>query len=165
MPALSFKARFVPPIQVGLGLVPITPVISDDATSPDGYRLRAAILPKLQTIRAGAPKGRDEAYSHGGRLLARIGAELKLYCGQRTKGCFLIGVGHVTSLHRIVIWPSSMTVLLDGKLLSTGQLRKFVQADGFADALDMRAFWKAEHPNVDKFNGVLIRWRPADGAP
>jgi hypothetical protein len=142
MPALSFKRRFVVPIQIGLGDVGVF------------------TEPKRQTIRAGAPNGQGEAYSPKGRLLARIGAELKLYCGQRTKGCFLIGVGLCTSLHRVLIFPDTMTILVDGKIISAKAKTRFVRADGFADLLDMRAFWKAEHPDVDKFNGVLIKWEP-----
>ena len=146
MPALSFKRRFVAPIQTGLGQQPTI--------------MGTEYQPKRQTIRAGAPNGQGEAYSQGGRLLARIGAELKLYCGQRTKGCFLIGVGRVTSLHRIVIWIDTMTVMIDGKMLGWLRLRKFVRADGFESADDMRAFWRTEHPDVAKFNGVLIKWEP-----
>jgi hypothetical protein len=147
MTALSFKQRFVYPIRKGLGI----PIESMDGLD---------FVPKLQTIRAGAPNGQGEAYSKGGRLLARIGAELKLYCGMRTKHCFLIGTGRCTSLHRVVIWPDSMTILIDGKLIGTRRMLAPVRADGFVNALDMRAFWKKEHPDVQKFNGVLIKWEP-----
>ena len=39
-------------------------------------------------------------------------------------------------------------------------LDEFARRDGFADWLDLAAFWVAEHPGVDLFEGVLIRWQP-----
>ena len=39
-------------------------------------------------------------------------------------------------------------------------LDDFAVRDGFQGWADMRAFWRAEHPDVYKFNGVLIKWEP-----
>ena len=36
----------------------------------------------------------------------------------------------------------------------------YAHPDGFESADDMRAFWRTEHPDVEKFNGVLIKWEP-----
>ena len=108
--------------------------------------------PKRQTIRA-----------HGKRRHARPGDELQLYCGMRTKGCFLIGKARCIAAERIVIWtgPDTISILLEkGKLLGPRQLRDFARADGFDDARDMLEFWKEEHGAPQKWEGVIVRWEP-----
>lgn len=72
MVAYSFRQRFVAPIQVGLGTIEHIP--------------GTEYAPKRQTIRANRKRH------------ARPGEELQLYCGMRTKGCFLIGRARCTSV-------------------------------------------------------------------
>lgn len=133
MVAYSFKERFVDPIRVGLSRV----------------SLSFDCLPKRQTIRA-----------HRKRH-ARPGEDLQLYRGMRTRQCFLIGRARCVSVHAVTITVGkhTMPTSLDGAHIGGGHLHDFAQADGFASAEDMLAFWQAEH-GIGKFEGVLIRWEP-----
>lgn len=141
MVAYSFKERFVAPIEVGLGR---------EITGPTTVDFPA---PKLQTIRA-----------HGKRRHARPGEILQLYYAMRTKQCRLIGVAKCTDVLPIIIWPQTGAIMLDGKLLTSRQLNRFAQSDGFVSIIDMMAFWQEEHPG-DKFEGVCVRWEPINGEP
>jgi hypothetical protein len=156
MAALSFKRRFVAPICTGLG-----------REIPKGFfeTIQTDYLPKRQTIRSGRVI-ENEARSRKGRLLARIGGELQLYCGMRTKGCFLIGRARCIDVQPIQIrfW---LNPRLDGVRCRTHgtltglTLDGFAVLDGFRDWEDMRKFWTEEHPNIKDFEGVLIRWEPS----
>jgi hypothetical protein len=145
MVAYSYKARFVAPIAVGLGIeIPRWP----NLVIPAGLK----ILPKRQTIRA-----------LGLRRHARPGETLQLYYAMRTKQCRKIGDARCTSTHSLTIdvRDHSMSTRLDGAHISGGYLRDFAMSDGFAHAEDMLEFWKAEH-GLGKFEGVLIRWEPLE---
>ncbi len=149
MVAYSFKRRFVTPIKLGL----LTS--GSIAIEPDEDPL---MKPKRQTIRA-----------IGKRRHARPGEIVQLYHGMRTKQCFLIGVARCTEVIPITIKVGryNMQVMFDWKCyVMTGcdhivpsYLETFAQADGFAGAADMLAFWQAEHGRK-RFDGVLIRWAP-----
>jgi hypothetical protein len=155
MTAYSFKKRFVDPIRVGLGILPVEPKIVDDPTAPAGYRIGPKIWPKRQTIRA-----------IGKRRHARVGETVQLYHGMRTKQCFKIGDGRCTSALPVklefIFWGSA--IVGGGKVAENcfydERLHLFAQADGFETWDEMKAFWRDEHPGVDKFEGVLIRWDP-----
>jgi len=65
----------------------------------------------------------------------------------------------------VTIWVglSDLFVQVQGeKIFGPRQLKAFAQADGFDDAYDMAAFWRAEHGTDEdhKFNGKLIEWEP-----
>lgn len=141
MVAYGFKERFIAPIEVGLGR---------DITGPSAVAFPA---PKLQTIRA-----------HGRRRHARPGEILQLYYAMRTKQCRLIGVAKCVEVLPVIIWPSTGTIMLAGKLLGLRKLNWFAQSDGFVSIFDMMAFWQEEHPG-DKFDGVCVRWEPINGEP
>ena len=132
MVAYSFKKQFGPPILAGT---------------------------KAQTIRADRKRH------------ARPGEELQLYPGMRTKHCKLVArvpcleVAPIRiELPRARQVPEVMVFKPDGDLarhiLTPRALQNFAQADGFRDFDEMHAFWCAEHPGVDTFHGVLIRWKP-----
>ncbi len=138
--AYSFKRRFVAPIQVGLGQIEHIP--------------GSEYIPKRQTIRA------DRARH------ARPGEELQLYCGMRTKGCFLIGLARCVAVDTIYIafrkrarrdWVRAPWL---GLLDRPNQLDDFARRDGFNAWDELRAFWAEEHPGVADFRGVLIIWEP-----
>lgn len=139
MVAYSFKKQFVQPIRVGLSSV----------------RLSFDPAPKLQTIRA-----------HGKRRHARPGEPVQLYTAMRTKQCELIGVGICTETPPITISLHSarglMTFHMDGRLIpsTSDEGIAFCQADGFETPQHMWDFWRTEHPGVDSFDGVVIKWRP-----
>jgi hypothetical protein len=151
MPAYSFKRRFVNPIRVGLGLIPVEPKIVDDPSSASGFSLESKVRPKRQTIRA-----------QGLRRHARPGEIVQLYHGMRTKQCFKIGDGRCTSVHKITmdIGMHSLFIRVDGEPIVSGYIHDFARADGFEHGEDMLAFWHAEHPDISKFAGVLIKWGP-----
>jgi hypothetical protein len=114
-------------------------------------RFRAPILAgtKAQTIRA--PRARH----------ARPGEELQLYTGMRTKYCSLIGRSACLFVLPITIYIEKSRIEMPGEAHRTGRsLDLFAQYDGFSDWLDMRSFWHEQHPGVQVFDGVLIRWEP-----
>lgn len=138
------------PVLVGLGLE------RGDGSSIEfnGFSISSFVRlqlppPKRQTIRA-----------HGKRRHARTGEELQHYTAMRTKSCKLIGRTKCTAVENIIIWPNNMTILLAGKIQTARQIQSFVRHDGFVSVEDMQSFWKENHPGVDKFEGVVIRWEP-----
>jgi hypothetical protein len=151
MSAYSFKRRFVNPIRIGLGLIPIEPKIIDDPDSSSGYSLEAKVRPKRQTIRA-----------EGKRRHARPGEIVQLYHGMRTKQCFKIGDGRCTSVALITmeIGTHTLFIRIDGEQIGSGYIHDFARADGFDHSEDMLAFWHAEHSDISNFKGVLIKWQP-----
>lgn len=135
MVAYSFRKRFVEPIRVGLG-------------KPWVRRGRSIFpVPKRQTIRA------DRARH------ARPGEEIQLYCGMRTKGCFLIGRARCVSVESIVINLSFGVIIIGGRTLISS-LDHFAIGDGFKSWKEMRGFWQEEYPGTNHFRGVIIKWEP-----
>lgn len=90
---------------------------------------------------------------------ARAGEQLQLYTGMRTKHCQLIGRAECLS-----VWPVTLilrevhSVVLEGFREIYGDLDAFARADGFKDWAELAGFWAANHPGVEIFDGVLIRW-------
>ena len=90
---------------------------------------------KLQTIRAPRADGRPHC---------KVGDWLKLYTGQRTEDCRLLGEARVTRIAKIRIDATS--VWIDGRCLPATLTDRhgpqtdgeFAQADGFDDFLDLR---------------------------
>lgn len=121
------------------------------------YSFKARFAPpilagtKRQTIRA-------ERKRH-----ARPGEQLQLYTGMRTRSCKLIGRApclSVTSI-RLDFQVRRVESLDTGTAWTTAEeTDAFAVSDGFADWNAMAAFWAAEHPGIDLFSGVMIRWAP-----
>lgn len=111
---------------------------------------------KTQTIRA-----------VGMRRHVRPGQMLQLYSGMRTAHCVKIlpdvpclEVMQIEILFRL---GEIAGVHVDG--VTVRDLDAFALRDGFADAVDMWAFWRDHHPAAmnDGFKGVIIEWaRPAE---
>lgn len=146
MVAYSYKARFVAPIAVGLGIeIPRWPHM----VIPAGFEIR----PKRQTIRA-----------LGKRRHARETEILQLYYAQRTKQCRKIGVARCTEVLPIKLWfgkADELGVDIAGDYFcGSTAANEFAQSDGFENTKEMVDFWREEHGSVDKFEGVLIRWEP-----
>lgn len=143
MTAYSFKLRFVGPIRAGLGTY--EPILGLEP---------AIVHPKRQTIR-----------SVGERRHARPGEIVQLYHAMRTKHCFKIGDGRCTETAPMIIWVNPETIAIERSkmMLSRPEMEQFAQADGFADAADMAAFWRKAHKGIEKFDGLLIKWEPIDG--
>lgn len=146
MVAYSYKARFVAPIAVGLGIeIPRWPGL----VIPAGFEIR----PKRQTIRA-----------HGKRRHAREGETLQLYYAMRTKQCRKIGDARCTEALPIKLYfgiGDELGVDIAGDYFcGSTPVNEFARSDGFENTKEMVDFWRKEHASIDQFEGVLIRWEP-----
>jgi hypothetical protein len=95
---------------------------------------------------------------------------LQLYCGMRTKHCFLIGRAVCERLTRITIdlthsWvelyengPDKKPRRLNCWGGSHLELDPFAVSDGFADWESMWNFWAEVHGDGFVFDGFLIEW-------
>lgn len=107
---------------------------------------------KAQTIRA-ERAGRSRH--------ARPGELVQLYTGMRTRQCQRLGEAQC-----VEVLPIRMDLIVglvvagDGWIREVRDLHTFANQDGFQDWWELVAFWVAEHPGVDLFEGVLIRWQP-----
>ena len=91
---------------------------------------------------------------------ARAGEVIKLYTGMRTRDCRLLARAICQSVERIKIDVDGGSVHFCRQVetITGAELDAFARRDGFADWRDMQAFWRAEHPSVSVFDGVLITW-------
>ncbi|TIN05572.1 hypothetical protein [Mesorhizobium sp.] len=94
---------------------------------------------------------------------ARPGEMLQLYRGMRTKHCELIGRSQCIDVVKITILfddadPEAEGIILPGFGFPGGGLEGFAIADGFASWVDLKQFWRENHPGVDEFQGNLIMW-------
>lgn len=94
---------------------------------------------------------------------ARAGEQLQLYYAQRTIHCRLIALETCRFVLAVSIDWNAMRIEMDGlaEIRKAAELDKFARDDGFTDIDDMREFWDAEHPGLDRFAGKLISWAPA----
>jgi hypothetical protein len=93
---------------------------------------------------------------------AREGEELQLYFGMRTRHCILLGTALCRSVERIVIDVEGGSIHFPRTtetITQEGEMDAFANRDGFHDWLAMQSFWRAEHPSIRVFDGVLIRWQ------
>jgi len=103
---------------------------------------------------------------------ARPGEELQLFTGMRTQHCKLIGRALVEAVHPITLflgdhpqrgWSTSWSESCPDPRFATyacwpKDCNEFARRDGFKSWKELEAFWAAEHPGLDRFEGVLIRW-------
>jgi hypothetical protein len=93
---------------------------------------------------------------------ARPGEAVQLFTGMRTRNCVrLLHPDPVCeSVTPIRIFVTAGWIELPGaKLGILAGIDDFARDDGFEDWMDMRRFWRSEHPTADIFEGVLVRWR------
>lgn len=118
------------------------------------YGFKKQFVPKILTGAKGQTIRAPRANGH-----ARPGQQLQLYTAMRTKHCRLIlrtlcgDVGEVR-----LRWRPVVEFAVDRLRLSAREMDAFAQADGFDDLREMEAFWVAEHPGHDVFDGALIKW-------
>jgi hypothetical protein len=143
MVAYSYKRRFVPAIQVGL---------ANSLEEIVALNLNHSPAPKRQTIRG--PRG-----GHGH---AKPGQLMHHFCGMRTEGCFLIGIGRCIGTNPIHLSfkPDKVECHAIGIFTLASYLDRFAKLDGFIDWTELRSFWRENHQGVNKFEGFLIRWEP-----
>ena len=119
------------------------------------YNFQARFMPAI------VEKTKRQTIRHRRRGLLKVGGELQLYFGMRTKFCRLIGTAKCLAVKPIWIRPFDFRVIfpIDQEVLSsTADLDQFAVEDGFADWQDMNLFWRELHPGVDLFEGELILW-------
>ena len=91
---------------------------------------------------------------------ARIGEEVQLYTGMRTKHCRLIAratCNRVEPVHLDFLRPRILVGNLG--LEFPDQLDFFARFDGFQNFEEMQAFWHDVH-SVALWEGILIGWAP-----
>ncbi|TIN36790.1 MAG: hypothetical protein E5Y10_21920 [Mesorhizobium sp.] len=93
---------------------------------------------------------------------ARPGEQLQLYRGMRTRQCELIGRAECIEVVKITILFDDADDEAEGFVLPgfgfPGGLEGFAIADGFASWVDLKQFWRENHPGIDEFQGNLIMW-------
>ncbi len=103
------------------------------------------------------------------RRHARPGEELQLYTGMRTRQCRLICRARCVEVQPIVlVFDGRDRFSLPAKDYESvcdpegneRALDRLAVNDGFTDWADLKAFWREQHPGVDRFEGVLISWSP-----
>ncbi len=131
MPAINFKAQFVPAVETGI---------------------------KRQSIR---PRG---------KRIYRVGDTLKLYTGQRTKYCRLLGTATISEVFNIdIVFTDLLNRPLQEPLIrlylenpksdhyDENFLKDLIRRNGFESSTDFLAFFKKQYGN--DFYGQVIRWK------
>ena len=117
----------------------------------------------VEPIQNGTKHHTIRAERKDGRVPAKAGDTLYLYCGMRTKGCFKIFVGPLgdvtcTKVQRIEIYELVMGgwgIKLDGQPLMFDEAAQLARCDGFGSFKEMMAFWEGRLP----FKGYIVHWR------
>ncbi len=139
MVAYSFQKRFVPQILAGLE-------------------------PGAAAVLHGEPPAVKRQTIRGDRLRhARPGEEMQLYTGLRTKHAKLIARVRCICVSRIEInFVGRESVTVDNTTLrDVPSLIWFARQDGFRDWADFTSFWREQHGDeIERFEGVLLRWEP-----
>lgn len=91
---------------------------------------------------------------------ANVGDDLRLYTGQRTRACRLLGIGRVTAVAGVSIDVSGMYI--EGQRLDAIDAYAVARQDGFASWAAMRD-WFAETYGELPFNGWLHQWTLVKG--
>jgi hypothetical protein len=116
----------------------------------------------VEPIRSGIKHHTIRDKRKDGRLPAKRGDPLSLFCGMRTKNCFRILPDTVpcTGLQSIQINPilQGVRVWVGDTLLSPDECERLAIADGFNDFATMMKFWDGRLP----FDGYIIHWQPKD---
>lgn len=86
---------------------------------------------------------------------ARVGEQVQLYRGMRTRQCIRLGTGQCVYVGPVLLDFTAGIIEAHGGMVDRND---FAINDGFASWEDMRLFWSIEHPGVDRFAGVMIRW-------
>ena len=102
------------------------------------------------TIRAKRKDGRDP----------QVGDTLRLYTGLRTQAARLLREAVCSTVKPVLIQPSigagDHLVWLDDQMLTAEALQQLAEQDGFANADDFVAFFRANHGLP--FSGYQIGW-------
>lgn len=111
-------------------------------------------------IRAGTKRHTIRAERAGRSRHARPGELMQLYFGLRTRHVQRIAEPRCESVRSVRIDLGLYFAEVDGLAFCDDDFDAFEMSDGFTDGDDMVAFWRREHPGVEVFSGLLIRWEP-----
>lgn len=119
-------------------------------------------------IMSGVKDGTIRAPRRGVQPHARLGQEIQIYTGLRTKHVRLIGRATCLATEQVILRLRDGQVCFPQtaeSLIADDDLATFARRDGFVSWSDLVAFWRATHPGVDEFHGVQVWWgatfRPA----
>ena len=87
-----------------------------------------------------------------------VGDLLSLYTGMRTKSCVKIADVICVKVTPINFYPEHQ-ILLDGQYMTTDEIEKLAQADGF-DSVNMFFKFFEEHYTIPTFGFEIIEWNP-----
>ena len=92
---------------------------------------------------------------------ARIGEELQLYTGMRTKQCRLIGIATCADVQPVRLDLRRPLVAIGNRepIRKTHDLHRFAISDGFDSLAELLEFWEEEHARVDTWEGVIVFWK------
>jgi hypothetical protein len=125
-------------------------------------------MPALNFIKAFAHKV-EHGEKHctirkrGKKSPPKVGSQLKLYTGMRSKSCRLLCVVTVNSVLQIKIIPASFEVFIKDKeefKLGADLIWAMATDDGFKSISDFFKFFAAQSDEHGVFEGYLISWEP-----
>jgi hypothetical protein len=100
----------------------------------------------------------------GKRRHARVGDDLQLYAGMRTRQCRLILRARCgLSLPILMRWAETPEIIIDGAKLDPQHFDSFACSDGFTGFEAMARFWRDTHAEVQVFPGQWTKWFPPPG--
>lgn len=110
----------------------------------------------VEPIQAGTKHHTIRAMRKDGRLPAKTGDALSLFCGMRTKGCFRILPETVPCTRIEPLRIDANGDIAIGEVYLDGDERwRLAVADGFIGYAEMLAFWEGRLP----FKGYIIHWK------
>lgn len=91
---------------------------------------------------------------------ARVGEAVQLYTGMRTSHCMLIGTAICKSVQpiRFDFEAQEIQIGANRALESLPDLDAFAVTDGFDDYRGLCEFWRENHGEVARWEGILIAW-------
>lgn len=114
----------------------------------------------VEPILAGTKTGTIRRERKGG-WRPRVGMELQLYYGLRTRRAQMIGRATCAGVVSITIDLAACVIFLAGDVVGISEgsrLDAFARSDGFKSWPDMYHFWKVEHEDARVFSGFHTTW-------
>ena len=109
-------------------------------------------------LRAGTKQGTIRPHR---KRHARVGEQVQLYRGLRTRHCRLLGTATARHVRPIRLDLDIDVVLIGDGLVAyaaDAELDHFARRDGFEGWAALKAFWAKHHPGRLSFSGVQVFW-------
>lgn len=117
------------------------------------YNFKSQFAPLVQS---GQKRQTIRADRQGRSRHVRPGETLQLYTGMRTRNCRKLVEPDPVCVAVRSVWFPSPAIVVDGRLLTTQQIKELARLDGFSDVADFYQFFRETHGFP--FKGVLIKW-------